>query len=276
MTEISHQTQAIELLQQLGMKEYEAKCFVALTRVPKATAKEIADISEVPRTRVYDAIRVLEAQGMVETQHSNPQVFRAVPITEAVASLRDEYQMRAETLRKHLENVDIAEPADEEVTHEVWALTGSTAIRNRSRDLLENATDEIVLVIGTDAAFTDDLAETLRDRIAAGVSVVIGTVDESLQSRIRESLPGADVFVSGLEWLNPDHDGGTSEAISRLILVDRSAILIGTSHDGASVSGTHEQAIFGRGFSNGLVVIFRRLLSTGLLPAVDPAVDHDD
>ncbi|MFT4923715.1 MAG: sugar-specific transcriptional regulator TrmB, partial [Haloarculaceae archaeon] len=51
MTEISNQDEAIELLQELGLKEYEAKCFVALCRLPQGTAKDISEISDVPRTR---------------------------------------------------------------------------------------------------------------------------------------------------------------------------------------------------------------------------------
>ena len=75
--------EAIEVLQQLGLKEYEAKCFVGLSRLSTGTAKQISEITDVPRTRVYDAIRVLEAQGLVEIQHSSPQQFRAVPLAEA-------------------------------------------------------------------------------------------------------------------------------------------------------------------------------------------------
>lgn len=52
MTTDSEQ-QAAELLQQLGLKEYEAKCFVALTRLPSGSAKDISGIAAVPRTRVY-------------------------------------------------------------------------------------------------------------------------------------------------------------------------------------------------------------------------------
>lgn len=50
------------------------------------TAKEISEISEVPRRRVYDAIRVLKAQGLVEVQHSNPQQYRAVSVEEPEAA----------------------------------------------------------------------------------------------------------------------------------------------------------------------------------------------
>ncbi|RLM77810.1 TrmB family transcriptional regulator, partial [Halobellus sp. Atlit-38R] len=51
MEDVSNQDQAIELLQQLGLKEYEAKSFVALARRQRGTAKDISETSEVPRTR---------------------------------------------------------------------------------------------------------------------------------------------------------------------------------------------------------------------------------
>ena len=53
--------EAVGLLQQLGLKEYEARCFVGLSQLSSGTAKQLSESTEVPRTRVYDAIRVLEA-----------------------------------------------------------------------------------------------------------------------------------------------------------------------------------------------------------------------
>ena len=94
--------QAIELLQQLGLKEYEACCFVGLTRLDTGTAKRLSEITEVPRTRVYDAIRVLEAQVLVEIQHSNPQRFRAAPLGEATETPRAQYEDRVARLSRSL------------------------------------------------------------------------------------------------------------------------------------------------------------------------------
>nr|WP_217693461.1 helix-turn-helix domain-containing protein [Natrinema saccharevitans] len=48
MDDVSNQDQAIELLQQLGLKEYEARSFVALARRQRGTAKDISETSEVP------------------------------------------------------------------------------------------------------------------------------------------------------------------------------------------------------------------------------------
>lgn len=259
-----HQERAEDALQELGLKEYEAKSFVALSRMPRATAKEISETTDVPRTRVYDAVRVLEAKGLVEIQHSNPQHFRAVPIEEAVDSLEEQYQSRMSTLRNALEGIEPAPREDEMATQEVWALSGSNAIATRTGKLLEEATEEVVLVVGSDHLLTEKLLDAL-DGIPDDVDLVIGALTEPVQDRLREELPEAKVFVSGLEWLH-GRDDQQETAIGRLLLIDRETILVSSFEP----SSGKELAVFGRGFSNGLVVIARRLMATGLLTSQDP------
>ena len=269
MNDISNQRHAIELLQQLGLKEYEARSFVALAPRESATAKEISDISEVPRTRVYDAIRVLESKGLVETQHTNPQVFRAVGIDEAVNTLQTEYVDRASSLRDALRGLEPPDDqADDEVTHEVWSLSGGQGITSRAEQLIEGAEEEVVLVLGDERVFTDQLAESLQAARARSVSVIIGTVSEALRTEIEDALPDVEVFVSGIEWLGQSSLPGDHTEISRLLLVDREAILVSSFSENGD--GDHEQAVFGRGFDNGLVAIVRRMLATGLLLEDDP------
>jgi sugar-specific transcriptional regulator TrmB len=271
MDDISNQNQAVELLQRLGLKEYEAKSFVALTRRQEGTAKDISETSDVPRTRVYDAIRVLESKGLVETQHSNPQLFRAVSIDEAVNTLQSEYVERTESLRSALSGLD---PADDErtteATHEVWALSGGQGITSRTQQLIEGATDELILVIGHGSVFTDQLAGQLRAARDRGVDIVVGTVDEDLRAEIRDALPDIEVFVSGLEWLSRSSIPSDDTEISRLVLADREAILVSSFTETAADGREHEQGVFGRGFDNGLVAIVRRLMATGLTFDGDP------
>lgn len=256
--------EAVDVLQELGLKEYEAKCFVGLTRLSTGTAKQLSEITDVPRTRVYDAIRVLEAQGLVEIQHSSPQQFRAVPLDEATETLHDQYEDRVEQLRGALEQVERVENEEEEVIQEVWTLAGKTAISNRATDLLENATQEVVLVVGDESLLTEELIATLND-VSAKVDLLVGAVTESLEDRIADSVADATTFLSGLGWLHgAEHDGEV--AIGRLLLVDRSKFLVSSI---VSESG-NEQAIFGSGFGNGLVVIARRLMSEGLVQGRDP------
>lgn len=257
--------EAIEVLQQLGLKEYEARCFVGLSRVRTGTAKQLSDMTEVPRTRVYDAIRVLEAQGLVEIQHSSPQQFRAVPLEEATETLRDQYESRVEQLRNALDNMEVVDVDDESTVQQVWAMSGREAIENRTNDLVGEAADEVVLVIGNESLLTEDLIDALNE-VENGVDLLVGALTESMQDRVQAAVPTATTFISGLEWL---HGGNTTDdetAIGRLLLVDRSTILVSSIMPGSK----EEKAIFGEGFRNGLVVIARRLMAQGLLTIRDP------
>lgn len=262
---------AVDLLKHLGLKEYEARAFMTLTRLPQGTAKEISDISEVPRTRVYDAVRVLESKGLVEVQHANPQQFRAVSIEEATETLRSEYDERVDSLRQTLEAIEPADvETDTDVTHEVWALSGSQAITNRTQQLLDEADREGVLVIGDDSLFDEELVDRLRAAHQRGVSVIVGTISEELRAHMQDALPDVEVFVSGLEWLRAGELSGDETEIGRLLLVDRETILVSSFTHGPEDGRHHERATFGRGFDNGLVTIARRLMVTGLLPSADP------
>lgn len=257
--------EAIEVLQHLGLKEYEAKCFVGLSRVESGTAKQLSEITDVPRTRIYDAIRVLEAQGLVEIQHSSPQRFRAVPIEEATETLRDQYEDRVERLQKALTETEPVDSKQADQIQEVWSMSGTAAIANRANQLIDDATEEVVLVLGDDSLLTDELIESLN-ALDPGIDLLVGAVSESLESRINGAVPNATTFVSGLEWLRNTGDVSDNLAIGRLLLVDRSSILVSTIVPDTS----EEKAIFGGGFRNGLVVISRRLLAQGLLPRHDP------
>jgi sugar-specific transcriptional regulator TrmB len=257
--------EAVEILQQLGLKEYEARCFVGLARLDRGTAKKLSEVTEVPRTRVYDAIRVLEAQGLVEIHHSSPQQFRAVPLEEATETLRNQYEERVERLRGALDTVEVVDEDDSAPVQQIWSIAGGGAIATRTDQLIEKANEEVVLVIGDDSLLTDDLIATLND-VDPEVNLIVGALTEPLQDAIQAAVPDAVTFVSGLEWLRNDATTPSETAVGRLLLTDRSTILVSSIHRDAD----QEHAIYGEGFGNGLVVIARRLMAQGLIPGRDP------
>lgn len=260
--------EAVETLQELGLKEYEARCFVALTRVDSATAREISDVSEVPRTRVYDAISNLEAAGLISTQHGSPKRFRAVEIEEASRILRRQKADRIDALETQLHS--LGPPADESSDarrQEVWSLHGSTAIQTRTEDHVASADDEVILLVVEESLLTDELLERLRAAMDRGVAVVVGGATPAITDRVRETLPGARTFETELEWLLGPA-ASDEVAISRLLLTDRERLLVGSFYPDDDAD--EEQAIFAEGLNNGVVVLLRRLLATGLQPARTP------
>ena len=258
MVDISKHERAVRLLQQLGLTEYEARCFTILSRRDRGTAKEISESSVVPRTRVYDAIRVLESKGLVETQHTNPQVFRAVSAGEATDTFHGEYEQRISALKETLEALAPVQTEPVDVTHEVWALADATAIARRTRQLVTDAESEILFIVGAAAALDDGLAGRLRDARSAGVTVDVSAGTSAIREQIQSRLPTQEVTISNHPWLMPAH-GADSTRISRLLLVDDEVMLV------SSIAADDDhRAVFGRGFDNGLVAIVRRLIAAGL------------
>jgi predicted transcriptional regulator len=261
MTSDATHEEAVSLLQELGLKEYEAKCFVGLSRMSSGTAKGLSEVTEVPRTRVYDAVRILEAKGLVEVQHSSPQQFRAVPLSEATETLRDQYEERVERLQSALREMGSIESDDEEAElQEVWSLSGSDAIENRAAAIIDDTTDEVVLVIGSDAVLTEPLIEQLNS-LDPGTDLIVGTGSTSIRDRVEREVPRATAFLSELDWLRGEMTPREDAAVGRLLLVDRSALLVSSIDPQTG----DEQAIFATGLRNGLIVIARRLLSQGVV-----------
>lgn len=259
--------EAANLLQELGLKEYEARSFVALTRLSVGTAKEISEISEVPRTRVYDAVDVLEAKGLVEVQHGSPKRFRAVSIEEATQTLRQKHSARIDALKTHLQNLEPSDDTGDAQRQEVWSLTGQEAIQTRTENTIAEADSEIVLLVVEEALLTDQLVNRLRAAHDRGVTVIIGGTTDAITTHVEEELPVAQVFETDLNWLmGPEMDDEV--AISRLLLTDRETLLVSSFYPDGDDSHS-EQAIFATGLENGVVVLLRRLMSTGLLPARD-------
>lgn len=259
--------QAVELLEKLGLKEYEAKTFVALTQIPNGTAREVSNVSEVPRTRVYDAVEALEADGLVEIQHANPQRFQAVSIDEAVQTLRTEYESRTATLRETLKNIrPINQEREDEVAQQVWSLAGRAAITSRIRQLLQHSDTEVVLLLGDESDLRQPIKETLNDATSRGVAVYVGTSTAERQTALQQQLAGAEVFTSDWEWLRePEHEP-EEPVIKQLLLVDEENILVSTGTEQRTGNGPHETAVFGQGFDNGFVTLVRRLVAADLFP----------
>ncbi|PSP44753.1 transcriptional regulator [Halobacteriales archaeon QH_6_64_20] len=252
----------VEILRDLGLKEYEARCFVALTRMPHGTAKAVSDTADVPRTRVYDAVDQLQAYGLVDVQHSNPQQFRAIPVDKAVTLLRRDFDQQFDDLQHALSALDPIGGDALQDQGNVWTTVGDPSVTNRAIGFIDDADEEIVMVldgIGADSV-SDRLAERLRAAANRGVTIYIGALTESTYEQVTAAVPEARTFESGLEWLQPQTEG-ENERIGRLLLVDRAALLLSSI---GSNGPEEETAIWIDNVSSGLLVIARRLLAAGL------------
>lgn len=264
MTDSSVAEDATEQLRACGLKTYEAKCFVALSRVPQATAREISEITDVPRTRVYDAVGTLEDEGLVSIQHTNPQQFRAIELQEAIETLRRTYESRLQSVHQSLDAIEpaaVAEPADTDM--EVWTLSGREATAARTERLLAEADEEVWLFV--DAAVCDsklvDSIQTVANRELRSHITVIGDDAET------DRLPEEVVHEPSGEWLQclgfQATNGEPQRAVTRLVVADQQELLVGTDTTAAQTA-VDEQSVYAAGETNGLVVMTYNVLTNQL------------
>ena len=95
----------INKLKHFGLNSYEAKIWVALLSKGISTAGELAEISNVPRSRAYDVLESLEKKGFIVMKIGKPIKYIAVPPSEVIERVKKDIKEKAETQEKLIENL---------------------------------------------------------------------------------------------------------------------------------------------------------------------------
>jgi sugar-specific transcriptional regulator TrmB len=252
---------AVEQLNQFGLSSYAARTFVALASLGTGTARDVSQVSDVPRTRVYDAMDELHERGLVDIKQSSPKRFWAISAETATRNFEHELQHRMDILRTALSELEPAEPRSSQ--RGVWTVDGQKAVSERVLEFFGGAQEEIVYMTVEDL-LTDDLIDALSDAAERGVSIKLGGVSTDVQEHIQDRIPGATMFES--LWVWSDTPAG------RLMMVDGEKTLVSALVNGVDASRSDsrsETAIWGEGETNTLVAVLKAIF-TWRLENADP------
>lgn len=239
---------ALAKLSAVGLTEYEAKCFVALTRMSEGTAREVSEVADIPRSRVYDVAESLHDRGLLEVEHDSPQTFRAVSVGMAETLLRTEFLADLAEAREALTDLETA--PDRGGSSGVWSVTGRTNVVERGRELIYEADRDLRAVFSGDALIEEACLGALSDAADQGVDVAVGSPDAERQAALADHLGEACI-----EQPPPGVGDGLAAAnLARALLVDGEAALVGTFGEQRVPGVRDETAVWGRGQQNGLVV----------------------
>lgn len=240
---------AVALMQEFGFTEYQARAFVSLLELGTATAKQVSEASEVPRTRVYDAMEQLHDRGLVDIQYATPKVY-APPSREAVVR-RFERETDA-TLRQFESALDSLETGRSHPDERgVWTVAGREAVVDRLTELVVGAEASVDIAVG-EGRLTDDCLSKLAAAGRRGVTVRTGRVPASVGGPIDEAVPGAESVDAGPDW--------AATPVGTLLLVDGRRAMVSVVPDGADAAD-RETAVWGSGRLNPLVVVLRAVLA---------------
>ncbi|MDP7180894.1 MAG: helix-turn-helix domain-containing protein [Candidatus Woesearchaeota archaeon] len=146
-----------KLRRYFSLNLYEVKIWAALLSRGVATAGELSDIANVPRSRSYDVLESLEKKGFVIMKLGKPIKYLAVPPTEVLERVKknlsneaDEKMRRLEDLKKtdvlgelnvlHTQGIELVEPSDLS-----GSLRGRHNLYSHLETVLKNATKSVTL-----------------------------------------------------------------------------------------------------------------------------------
>jgi HTH-type transcriptional regulator, sugar sensing transcriptional regulator len=99
------QKELLNNVKDFGLNSYEAKLWVALLSRGVATAGELSDIANVPRSRSYDVLESLERKGFVIMKLGKPIKYIAVPPVDVIDRVKKNVVEEAESHTSILENL---------------------------------------------------------------------------------------------------------------------------------------------------------------------------
>ncbi|RLE45997.1 hypothetical protein DRJ25_04820 [Candidatus Woesearchaeota archaeon] len=94
-----------KLRRYFALNLYEVKIWSALLSRGVATAGELSDIANVPRSRSYDVLESLERKGFVIMKLGKPIKYIAVPPTEVIERVKKNMKVEADEKVSRLENL---------------------------------------------------------------------------------------------------------------------------------------------------------------------------
>lgn len=156
MANVLHVKQSVlDVLKTIGLNLYERKLWVALLSKGNSTAGELADLSNVPRSRCYDVLESLADKGFVIIHPSKPMRYVAIKPKEALTRAKKRLQQKTDEMIKRIDRVissDIMRELEQIYSEGIkvvkpedfsGALRGRDAYLEQMETLIENAKKSI-------------------------------------------------------------------------------------------------------------------------------------
>jgi len=131
----------VEKLKEIGFNSYEAKVYIALLKKNPATGYEVAKLANIPQSRTYDTLKVLEEKGVVAPTNSKPASYTPIKPKQLISSYQKKMNSTINYLEKHLPQVK------EDYNEPVITISGKQNIYEKVIEVIQNAKKEIYIEV---------------------------------------------------------------------------------------------------------------------------------
>jgi sugar-specific transcriptional regulator TrmB len=190
------------LLRDVGLKEYEAKAFNAMTQTGICSAEQISKMSTIPLTRVYETMQSLQKMGIVTVLNTRPKKFKLVSVDALSGLIQHKKRLmeqeieRSSALIREIKRIVPKKTTnhEDEIKEGFWTFKGrETAIRKVTET--ERMAEKEILYFSDDFSWFPRFRKLIENKIRDSVSVkVLMNINEQTEKTVNELLKlGVDV-----------------------------------------------------------------------------------
>lgn len=155
----------VENLKELGFNAYEAKVYLALLKKYPATGYEIAQLSDIPQSRAYDALKSLCNEKVVFSDSDKPQKYTPISPKELIQRYKRKINSTVDFLEKKLPSVR------EDYNEPIQMITGYESVIQKLREVIKNSKETIYCELW--AADYKQLEDVIMEAYDRGVNIKI-------------------------------------------------------------------------------------------------------
>jgi len=221
-----------DLMLGLGLSLNQARVYLAILKLEKTTAAQIAKYSKVRREDVYRILPSLETMGLIERLMGKPALIRATPISDAlsflVAEEKTKFDDRLKGMRNKVERLshkNWKQPLSEEDSIFIL-IAEKKAILAKTSELIRSSIKEVAFIadkariIPAVSQFSQECKQAIKKGSKIRLIFEGDKPDSMLKEKVNKLIDGTSVHIK----FNP-------EALHHFIMSDDKEALITTSID---------------------------------------------
>lgn len=189
----------LRVLRGLGLTEYEAKTYVALTSVRSAVPREVASLAGIPYPSAYDALEALVKKGWVEVAQGRPRRYRA----RSPELIQKDSIAAVEHVFMELQKIYESSMEKAEKPEIIYTIVGRAGVIKKIQETLARAKKETIVVLPHHEEVTSYLNQVFESLIKKGVKVKLITESKislkDIEVRSRKPILAVDVLVDEKE-----------------------------------------------------------------------------
>jgi sugar-specific transcriptional regulator TrmB len=169
---------------------------VGLVSLKEATAREIHELTNVPRAKIYEILKVLAKKGFLEVREGSPTYFRAVDPKQVIGKIKDEFTNCAIETLDQLNELSYELPK----TSPVWCIQSDWGIKNRIREILAGVKEELIIFSSNPEFLMEFEAELKKLEKTCNLTFIVNELDRfrSLPFEFRETTKEFTEFLNNI------------------------------------------------------------------------------